>query len=165
MIFLMPAFALGGTAATMVGQNLGAAKPDRARYAAWVAVCIDAVIMLAAAAVMMAFAPHIIGLFNRDANVIRIGTEYLRIVSPFYVFAAMGIVLSRALNGAGDSMSPMLITILSLWGLQVPLAIALSRMWHPPTAGIWWAMAASIVVQGTLAALWFETGRWKKARV
>ena len=165
MIFLMPAFALGGTAATMVGQNLGAGKPARARHAAWMAVWIDAAIMGAAAAVMMAFSSAIIGFFNRDADVIRIGTEYLWIVSPFYVFAALGIVLGRALNGAGDSVSPMLITILSLWGLQVPLALALSRMWHPPTTGIWWAMAASIVVQGILAALWFETGRWKTTRV
>ena len=165
MIFLMPAFALGGTAATMVGQNLGAGKPERARHAAWVAVGIDAIIMVVAAAVMMAFASAIIGFFNNDANVVRIGTEYLWIVSPFYVFAAIGIVLGRALNGAGDSMFPMFITILSLWGLQVPLAIALSHIWQPPTAGIWWAMSASIFLQGVLTAAWFETGRWKKARV
>ena len=75
------------------------------------------------------------------------------------------VVLGRALNGAGDSMSPMIITILSLWGLQVPLAVFLSRIWQPPTHGIWWAIATAFVVQGLLVAGWFETGRWKHRKV
>ena len=104
-------------------------------------------------------------MFNREPEVVHIGARYLRIVSPFYIFAALGIVLGRALNGAGDSMSPMVITILSLWGLQVPLAILLSRIWQPPTQGIWWAIATAFVVQGLLIAGWFETGRWKHRRV
>ena len=81
-------------------------------------------------------------------------------------FAQMlGIDLGRALNGAGDSMSPMIITILSLWGLQVPLAVFLSRIWQPPTQGIWWAIVTAFVVQGLLVAGWFETGRWKHRKV
>jgi len=162
MVILMPAFALGGAAATMVGQNLGAGEPARARHAAWLATAIDAIFMAVAALLMMAFAPQIISIFNRDPAVVEIGSHYLRVVSPFYIFASLGIVLGRALNGAGDSMGPMIITVVTLWGLQVPLAIHFSHIWQPATQGIWWAMSAAMLVQGLLVMGWFETGRWKR---
>jgi putative MATE family efflux protein len=165
MIILMPAFALGGAAATMVGQNLGAAKPHRAGRAAWLATAVDAAFMALAAAVLFLSAPRLIHFFNADSEVVSVGAHYLRVVSPFYVFAALGVVLGRALNGAGDSMSPMIITMVCLWGLQVPLAILFSRLWQPATQGIWWAIVVAMVLQGLLIAGWFQTGRWKRARV
>ncbi len=165
MIILMPAFALGGAAATMVGQNLGAGKPDRARHAAWMAAAIDAGIMVLSAIVMVAVAPGLIRIFNNEPEVVEIGARYLRIVSPFYVFVALGVVLARALNGAGDSLGPMIITIVTLWILQVPLAILFARILQPATVGIWWAMVVAFVVQGLLTLAWFETGRWKKKKV
>ena len=165
MVILMPAFALGGAAATMVGHNLGAGEPARARHAAWLATAIDVLFMAGAATLMMALAPQIISIFNRDPMVVEIGSHYLRVVSPFYIFAALGIVLGRALNGAGDSMGPMIITVVTLWGLQVPLAIYFSHIWQPATQGIWWAMSAAMLVQGLLVMAWFEMGRWKRIRV
>ena len=165
MIILMPAFALGGAAATMMGQNLGAGKPDRARHAAWVSTWLDVALMAVAAVAAVLFAPVLIRVFNSEAEVVQIGTRYLRIVSPFYVFAALGIVLGRALNGAGDSVAPMVLTVFCLWGLQVPLALLFARLWHPATQGIWWAIVVAMVLQGVLTALWFETGRWKRKRV
>jgi Na+-driven multidrug efflux pump len=96
--------------------------------------------------------------------VVAIGAEYLRIVSPFYVFAALAIVLGRALNGAGDSLAPMVFTVLSLWGLQVPLALHFSATWASRTQGIWWAIVAATVLHGLLTTAWFETGR-KHARI
>jgi Na+-driven multidrug efflux pump len=121
--------------------------------------------MAGAALLIMALAPQIISIFNRDQMVVDIGSHYLRVVSPFYVFAALGIVLGRALNGAGDSMGPMIITVATLWGLQVPLAIYLSNVWQPATQGVWWAMSIAMMVQGLLVMAWFETGRWKRIRV
>lgn len=165
MIVLMPAFALGGAAATMVGQNLGAGNPDRASKAAWMATGLDALFMAVAAVALVAFAPPIIRIFNTDPEVVRTGSTYLRIVSPCYIFTALALVLGRALNGAGDSLAPMVITVLSLWGLQVPLALWLARHTHPPTRGIWWAIVAATVVHGLLIAGWFETGKWKHKRV
>ncbi len=165
MLILMPAFALGGAAATMVGQNLGAKQPDRARRAAWLATGLDMLLMALSAGVMMLWARPMIGIFNADPEVVSIGSDYLRIVSPFYVMAALGIVLGRALNGAGDTVGPMVITIVSLWGLQVPLAVGLARLWHPAAHGIWWAITAATVANGVLTALWFETGRWRNQYV
>jgi putative MATE family efflux protein len=169
MVLLMPAFALGGAAATMVGQNLGAGKPDRARNAAWMATGVDAMFMAAGAAALILFAPALISAFNKDtlhaAEVVAIGSQYLRIVSPFYLFAALGIILGRALNGAGDSLAPMIVTILALWGIQVPLAVYLSRIVVPSTQGIWWAMCIASALQGMMVLFWFELGRWKRIRI
>ncbi len=165
MILLMPAFALGASAATMMGQNLGAGKPARARKAIWMAAWFDVGLMAVSAAVLMGFARPLIHFFNTDAEVIRIGARYLHVVSPFYVFAAFGIVLGRGLNGAGDTVAPMIITILGLWGLQVPLALYLPRIIGTGPEGVWWAMAVAFVVQAALMIGWFETGRWRHARV
>ena len=165
MIILMPAFALGGAAATMVGQNLGAGKPVRARQAAWLATALDVVFMALSAVLFVALAPWLIRVFNSNPEVVDVGSRYLRIVSPFYIFSALGVVLGRALNGAGDSVAPMIITVLTLWGLQVPLALWFARLWQPATVGIWWAIGAAMAVNGLLVAGWFETGRWTRKRV
>ena len=165
MIVLMPAFALGGAAATVVGQNLGAGRPDRARRGAWTAAGMDAVLMVFSGLLLALFAPAFIGVFNADAEVVRIGAKYLRVVSPFYIFAAPAIVLGRALNGAGDSFWPMVMTIVSLWGLQVPMALWLSRRPEFGLDGVWWSMAAATTLHGLLVAAWFRRGHWKSIRV
>jgi putative MATE family efflux protein len=165
MIVLMPAFALGGAAATLVGQNLGAGQPERARRAAWLATGADLLFMVGAIGVMTIFAPHLMRLFNHDPEVIQIGVSYMRTVSPFYVFAALGIVLGRGLNGAGDTLGPMLCTVLALWGLQVPLAIWLAKVVTPATDGIWWAIGLASLAHGLLITIWFQSGRWKTRKV
>ena len=165
MIILMPAFVLGNAAATMVGQNLGAEKPDRARAAAWLATGIDEVIMVASAALMLAFAPAFVRWFDPNPEVVQMGSDYLRTVSPFYVFTALAIVLGRALDGAGQTMATMIFTIITLWGLQVPLALFMSRATQPATQGIWWAIAIAVTAHGLMVTGWFLTGRWKTRTV
>lgn len=165
MIILMPAFVLGNAAATMVGQNLGVGRPDRSKSAAWMATGIDALIMAALAVLMLIFAPPFVRLFDTNPDVVRVGAAYLRIVSPFYVFVALAIVLGRALDGAGQTIPTMIFTITSLWGLQVPLAILLSRISQPATQGIWWAIGIAMTIHGLLVTAWFLTGRWKTQSV
>ncbi|MCG2658683.1 MAG: MATE family efflux transporter [Kiritimatiellae bacterium] len=161
MIILIPAFVLGNAAATMVGQNLGAGRPDRSRSAAWLATGIDVMIMAVSAALMLAFAPPFVRLFDANPEVVSVGANYLRTVSPFYIFTALAIVLGRALDGAGQTMATMICTVASVWGLQVPLAIFLSRVAQPATQGIWWAIAIAVTVHGLMVTGWFLTGRWK----
>lgn len=165
MLALMPTFALGNAAATMVGQNLGARRPRRATAAGWLAAGAGMVIMISAGVAMMVFSPSLIRVFDSDAAVVRTGTSYMRITSAFYVFTGLAIILGRALHGAGDTVPPMVFTIISLWGIQVPLAMALSRLFDPPTNGIWWAIAAAITIHGLLVTAWFIIGRWKKRKV
>ena len=165
MILLMPCFALGNAAATLVGQNLGARKPARAQASAWLAVAVAAAILAGSAVALFAFAPFCIGFFDPSPPVVEIGVAFLRIASPFYVFAALGIVLGRALVGAGDAVGPMVTTIIGLWGIQVPLAIVLSKAVTPATTGIWWSIAVALAANGLMTAAWFQTGRWKTRRI
>jgi len=154
-ISLMPAFALGNAAATMMGQNLGAGKPDRARRSAWVAAIIDVGIMVVLTIIFFIFAPALIRLFDKNPEVVGMGSHYLMIVSPFYIFTAFAIVLGRALGGAGRTMATMVFTIISLWGIQVPLAIVLSRYCGMETQGIWWAISIANAIHGLLITWWF----------
>ncbi len=77
------------------------------------------------------------------------------------VIAVVAIILGRALQGAGDTMAPMIITLITLWGLQVPLAVVLSGIVQPAVVGIWWAVDIATVAHGVMIAAWFQTGRWK----
>jgi putative MATE family efflux protein len=164
-MILLPCFVLGNAAAALVGQNLGAARPDRAARAGWLASGIGMGINLAAAAVMMLFAGPMTAFFSDDPAVVAVGANYLRLVSPFYVFAAMGIILGRSINGAGDTIPTMLITIATLWGIQVPLAHYLAGVFEPATTGVWWSIAISNTLNGLITAAWFMTGRWKRLKI
>ena len=162
MVILMPAFALGGSAAAMVGQNLGSRQPKRAKSSAWVATIFDMIIMTFIAFVFFSLASQIISLFNQDQRVVSLGAEYLKITTPFYIFIAFGVVLNRALAGAGDTLVPMLITLLTLWGFQIPMAVFLSKSTPLGLTGVWWAIALASMVNGLLILSWFEMGRWKR---
>jgi putative MATE family efflux protein len=164
-MILLPCFVLGNAAAALVGQNLGAGRPDRAARAGWLATGIGMGINLAAAGVLMLFAGPMTAFFSSDPAVVAVGADYLRLVSPFYVFAATGIILGRSINGAGDTVPTMIITIATLWGLQVPLAHYFSHIFEPSTTGVWWSIAISNTLNGLMTAAWFLTGRWKRLKI
>lgn len=164
-IILLPSFTLGNAAAAMTGQNLGAKQPNRAAKAAWIATGYGAAINFVAAIIMLIFASHMTRLFDSNPEVVAIGATYLKLVSPFYVFAALGIILGRAMNGAGDTIPTMIITIVTLWGIQVPLAYMLAEILLPATTGVWWSIAITNLVNGLITAGWFYLGRWKNIRL
>jgi len=163
MMVLMPAFSFGNASATMVGQNLGAGRPKRAEHAAWLAVGIEAAIMVVASLVLIFKAPFFLAIFLTEGEAIRVGAEYFHVEAPFYVFSALSIILSRALGGAGASVAPFVINALALWGMQVPLAHFLAKRYG--TIGIWAAMAATQVIHAIMVTTWFKLGRWKHKKV
>lgn len=165
MTMLMPAFVLGNAVSPIVGQNLGASQPDRAHRAAWLAVGVDILIKIVIAALLFAFAPALIHFFDPNPDVVAEGARYLRIVSPFMLFAGLAIVLGRALQGAGDTMFPMIATGICLWLIQLPLAMILPNFLPVPASGIWWAISIATVVHGIMIVIWFQTGRWKHVKV
>ena len=142
-------------------RNRETSRPDRARKAAWLANGIGLALMAASIAVLVLFAERLMGMFTGDPDVIRIGAVYLRVVSPSYLFAVMAIVFGRALQGAGDTMPPMVLTLMALWGLQVPLALHLAlRSVEASVMGVWVAINVATVVHGLLLTAWFLRGRW-----
>lgn len=165
MVTLMPAFAFGMAATTLVGQNLGAKDMKRATRSAWTSTGLDFIIMALTGIIFFIFSKEIMALFNKNSEVIALGSNFLKITSLFYVFAAFSIVLSRALNGAGDTISPMLITFIVLWGIQIPLALFFSRVGSWGIEGVWWAIVAATVVNGFLITIWFQLGKWKRLKV
>jgi len=165
MMALMPAFVLGNAAGAIVGQNLGAGHPDRAQRVAWLATGLDAMIMFVLAVGLTVFAAPLIRLFDASPEVVQVGASYLRITSFFHILAALSIVLGRALQGAGDTIAPMVATIVGLWGVQIPLALFLAHHMASPTDGIWWSVGIAILVNGAMVTVWFMTGRWKHKRV
>lgn len=158
---LMPAFALGVAAATMVGQNMGAGKIKRAKKSAWIATVLDIMIMTVIGIIFFFFSKEVISIFSKEVAVIKLGSDFIRTCSLFYIFIAFGLVLNRALAGAGDTLVPMLLTLFSLWGFLLPVAFYLAKFTPLGLEGIWMAVAASYAVNGILVLIWFEIGRWK----
>lgn len=178
MLGIFSSFGFGSSAATMVGQNLGAERPERSRESALAATGMAVLFSSVLAVVCFIFAPQIISIFNDNPAVISTGAYFLRITAAGLVTASIGIVLSRAMSGAGDTVSPMIITLVSLWGFQIPAAVFFSGIkdiWGitiPFTDlfsgiaansehGIWYAMLAASVLQAVLTAAWFARGKWK----
>ena len=164
MLVMMPGFAFAQSATTLVGQNLGAGKPKRAEKSAWLPTGFFGIMAIIFTATFAIFAKEIIAIFNTHPEVIRIGSLYLRFLSFTFIFMACSIVLGRAFMGAGDTLSPLIITSISLFGFQIPLALLLSRNLSMNTNGIWLAIAISNVVQGVVMAGWFKKGAWKSIK-
>jgi putative MATE family efflux protein len=161
VIILVPCFGLGNTSGTLVGQNLGAGKPERAeRCARWVSV-YAAVYLLALTTLLFLFAEPLIAFFDPTPEVVAIGAACIRIIAFSLVFDGIGFIFSRGLEGAGNTLPTAAINLLTLWGLQLPLALALSQWLGLGLVGIWWGRALANVANGLFFTTWFQRGRWK----
>ncbi len=161
----MPGLAYSTAATPLVGQNLGAGKPDRAEHSAWVAT-LQAVMIMATVAVVFMVIPRWLALaFTREAAVVPLIVAYLRINAVSEPFLAVGMVLRGALQGAGETLKPMAVTVGTLWLLRLPLAWALVLPLGLGAVGAWIAMATTTILSGLLMAALFKWGRWQSTRV
>jgi Na+-driven multidrug efflux pump len=165
LVALIPGFGLGNAAATLVGQNLGAVQSHRAERSAWWVTAYNASMLAVFAVVFFTFARPLVALFDPTPEVVDLGTECLRIVAPSLIFSAMGVVLARAFDGAGNTVPAMFVNLLTLWGLEAPLSYALSQGTGLGITGVWVGRALSNLANGLLFAFWFRLGRWKKKEV
>jgi putative MATE family efflux protein len=142
MFVILPCWGMSGAAATLVGQSLGAKKPERAEEAVYKTGLYTMTYMGAMAVVFLVFAPRMAGLFTSDPEVLLVASECLRIVSLGNICYAWGMVLVQAFNGAGDTRTPSLINFFCYWCFQIPLAYSLSRLagWGP--RGVFMAIPA-----------------------
>ncbi|MBU3933345.1 MAG: MATE family efflux transporter, partial [Candidatus Omnitrophica bacterium] len=152
---------LATSAAILVGQNLGARKFLRAQTSARQAAGFNTLLMGLAGILFFTFSANLISVFDTNPDIVKLGAEYLKITSFGYIFVAQGLVLGRSLMGAGDTISPMLISVFALLGIQIPLAVILPNHLHIGISGVWWAILISSVLQGALTCFWFNLGRWK----
>jgi len=165
MTAFVPGFGLGNAAATLVGQNLGAGKPNRAARSVWIIAGYNVAFMTICAAIIVPFAEPIMAAFNDTPEVVALGAQALRIFAVGYIFSALGAVMARGLNGAGDTAPAMFINLVTLWVLQIPLAWFLSQVAGWGTTGLWAGISAANVANGLIFAFWFKRGRWKERQV
>jgi len=162
---ILPAWGMANAAATLVGQNLGAGKPDRAERSTWLTGLYNMVFLGGIAVLFLVFGESIIGLFSQDPGVLTIGVECLRIISYGYLFYALGMVVVQAFNGAGDTTTPSLINFFCYWLFQIPLAYWLAVSAEMGPRGVFWAIAIAETMITLAGASIFRLGRWKKRQV
>ena len=158
----LPAWGLGNAAATLVGQNLGASKPDRAEKSAWRAARYNTVFMTGLGLVSVVAAPWITALFSSDPEVMRYGTSCIRILGIGYPMYAVGMIMVQSLNGAGDTATPSTLNLLCFWLVQIPVAwwLAEPMAWGPN--GVFWAIVISESLLTVLSVIMFRRGNWKQ---
>lgn len=165
MFAILPAFGLANAAATLVGQNLGAKRPERAEASVWRASNVSAGFLCTVGVGFLLGAPWLVSLFTAEPEVARHAVSYLRIVSLGFPFYAYGMVVSQSFNGAGDTRTPTLINLLVFWALQIPLAWGLSRYTSFGAEGVFATLALSFSVFAVVSVLAFRRGNWKRVAV
>jgi MATE family, multidrug efflux pump len=165
MFVLMPSWGLSNAAATLVGQNLGAGKPDRAEASVWRACVYNAAVLGALGVVFVVFAGPVVAVFTDDPAVAPIATAALRILSGGFPFYAAGYVLTQAFNGAGDTTTPTLINLGCFWLFEIPLAYLLARPFGLGPPGVFWGGAIAFSMLSVVSALIFRRGAWRLTRV
>jgi putative MATE family efflux protein len=165
MFVMLPALGLANAAATLVGQNLGAGRADRAEQSVWRACAAAAGFLSAVGLIFLVLAPQLVGLFTSDPAVAEHGVTYLRIISLGFPFYAFGMVISTSFNGAGDTRTPTLINLVVFWLLQFPLAYLLSHHTTLGPAGVFLTLAICFSIFAVVGVTLFRRGRWKQTRV
>jgi len=162
---LLPSWGLANAAATMVGQALGAGKPDRGEQAVWKAAFYNVIFLGAAGLIFVIFANPIAHLFTNDPTVAQIAASCLRIISYGYLFYAYGMVLTNSFNGAGDTWTPTWLNLLCFWFWEVPLAWVLAVHFNLGPQGVAWAVTIAFSTLAVASAVLFRRGRWKLKKV
>jgi putative MATE family efflux protein len=162
---ILPAWGLANAAATLVGQNLGAARIDRAERSVWQTSLYNMIFLGAIGLLFLILAEELVGLFSTDPAVLEIGADCLRILSYGYLFYALGMVMEQAFNGAGDTMTPTFINFVCYWLCQIPLAWYLAVSLGVGPRGVFWAIMVSETLLAVVGVAFFRRGRWKMRQV
>jgi Na+-driven multidrug efflux pump len=164
MFALLPSWGLSNAAATLVGQSLGAGKPERAEQAVWRAGLYNMCFLGAVGLVFVVFADPIVSLFTQAAagpEVHRYATDCLRIVASGFLFYAYGMVITSSFNGAGDTWTPTLINLFVFWLWEIPLAFLLAYTFGLGPRGVFLAITIAFSTLAVVSAVLFRRGRWK----
>ena len=162
---ILPSWGLSNAAATLVGQNLGAGKPDRAETAVWRTGLYNMLFLGTVGVLFVLFAEPLVRLFTNDPAVVPLAASCLRILSYGNIGYAYGMVMLQAFNGAGDTITPTVVNFFGFWLLEIPLAYWLAIHVRMESSGAFWAIVvAEAAIAGTSAIL-FKQGRWKRQKI
>jgi putative MATE family efflux protein len=165
VFFILPAWGLSNAAATLVGQNLGAKQILRAEQSAILATKYNSIFMGGVMLLFLFGADPIIRFFTDNESVARFGILSLQIIGSGYVFYGVGMVITQALNGAGDTRTPTIINFVCFWLIQIPLAYFLAKGLYLQSIGAVIAVPISESFIAILAWYYFKKGTWKTVKV
>jgi len=162
---LLPSWGLSNSASTLVGQNLGAKKPERAERAVWITGWVNMILLGIIGLILVIFPEPFIRLFIDNENVVKSGILGLRIISIGFISYGLGMVLVNSFNGAGDTSTPLKINIFAFWGVEIPLAWFLSIKLGLEEQGVFIAIVVAETLMTIIAWLVFRRGKWKLKEV
>lgn len=165
MFTLMPAWGFSNAAATLVGQNLGAGNPARAESAVWKIGLYNMIFLAVVSIGYYSNNEFLMRIFTTDANVVRIGGEWLRILSYSFLVYGWWMVSVQAFNGAGDTRTPTKINLVFFWLIQIPLCYYLAIFLNWQHSGVFWGVFISETAVGLFTLWLFRKGRWKTVSV
>ncbi len=160
---IMPAMNFSAAISTFVGQNIGANKFERIGKGLKATLIMISLISLTVTFFAVIFAKPLMEMFTNNPDVVDIGRQYIYIVTPFYIIFSTMFIFNGVLRGAGDTLIPMVITIIALWIVRLPVSWWLSG--KIGSTGIWWGIPIAWVFGVTLAYFYYLSGRWKKRAV
>lgn len=165
MFVLMPAWGLSNAAATLVGQNLGAKRPDRAEAAVWIATRYNAWFLGGITLFFLAAAPWLLHAFAQGPAVLGYAVLGLRVISLAFPFFGAGMCLSATFNGAGDTRTPTLLNLFAFWGFEIPLAWVLATHFGMGPLGVFISTPVAFVALTIASWYLFRRGKWKLEKV
>ncbi|MEI9920772.1 MAG: MATE family efflux transporter [Bacteroidota bacterium] len=162
---ILPSFGMANAAATLVGQNLGAKQPERAETSVWRAGLFNMIFLGLVMVLFLLTAEWIMRIFTNDEVVIGYGTRALQVMAFGYILYGYGMVVSQAFNGAGDTLTPTLISLFGFWFFQIPLAYLLALHWGWGTTGVYAAIPIAEGVMAIVGIIIFKRGKWKNVKL
>lgn len=165
VFFILPAWGLSNAAATLVGQNLGAKEIKRAEESVMLTAKYNAVFMSLVMILFLFFSHPIISIFTKDEVVISYGSLALQILGSGYIFYGLGMVMTQALNGAGDTRTPTIINFIGFWLFQIPLGYLLAVQLNLKATGAFIAVPVAETLIALIAFYYFRKGKWKLIKV
>jgi putative MATE family efflux protein len=165
IFFIMPAWGLSNAAATLVGQNLGAQKPERAEQSVWQTAKYSATFMLGVTLLFLFASEFLISFLTTDNIVLKTATSALKIMSLGFVFYGIGMVMVNSFNGAGDTKTPTIINLFCYWCFQIPFAWLMSHQLGFSQNGVFIAIVISESLTTLVGVYLFKKGKWKLNKV
>jgi putative MATE family efflux protein len=162
---ILPSWGLSNAAATLVGQNLGAKKPERAEQAVWRTGFYNMLFLGSVGVFFVFFAEPIVRLFTQDPAVIPLAAKCLRIVSYGNIGYAYAMVMLQAFNGAGDTITPTIVNFFGFWLLEIPLAYWLAIPMKLQSNGAFYAIVVAECSIAAASAVLFKRGKWKTQKI
>lgn len=162
---ILPSVGLSNAASTLVGQNLGAGRPDRAQKAVYITAVVNMIMMGLISILFIATPMTFIRLFADDGALAMQAQESLRVISYGFIFYGLGMVMTQTMNGAGDTFTPTLINLFCFWALEIPLAWYLSRFTALHESGVYYAITFAESIMALAGLVVIRKGKWKLQKV